>query len=94
MMASFGLVAIIANAFATHSTETSFPYLCYICMAIIKFFIPSSGGIFMVEGPALGQAALDLGLETNSSSSVSLQAKQFPTLFSRSGLFRCWALPV
>ena len=65
MMASSGLVAIIANAFATHSTEGSFPYLCYACMAIINFFIPSSGGIFMVAGPALGQAALDLGLEAN-----------------------------
>lgn len=65
MMASSGLVAIIANAFATHSSETSFPYLCYFCMAIINFFIPSSGGIFMVAGPALGQAALDLGVEAN-----------------------------
>ncbi len=65
MMASSGLVAIIANAFATHSTAGSFPYLCYVCMAIINFFIPSSGGIFMVAGPALGQAALDLGLEAN-----------------------------
>ena len=65
MMASSGLVAIIANAFATHSSEGSFPYLCYVCMAIINFFIPSSGGIFMVAGPALGQAALDLGVEAN-----------------------------
>ena len=65
MRASSGLVAIIANAFATHSTVGSFPYLCYFCMAIINFFIPSSGGIFMVAGPALGQAALDLGLEAN-----------------------------
>lgn len=65
MMASSGLVAIIANAFATYSTVGSFPYLCYFCMAIINFFIPSSGGIFMVAGPALGEAALDLGLEAN-----------------------------
>ena len=65
MMASSGLVAIIANSFAAHSTVSSFPYLCYLCMAIINFFIPSSGGIFMVAGPALGQAALDLGVETN-----------------------------
>ena len=65
MMASSGLVAIIANAFATHSTEASFPYLCYFCMAIINFFIPSSGGIFMVAGPALGEAALELGVEAN-----------------------------
>ena len=34
-------------------------------MAIINFFIPSSGGIFMVAGPALGQAALELGVEAN-----------------------------
>ena len=65
MMASSGLVAIIAGAFASHSTVGSYPYLCYACMAIINFFIPSSGGIFMVAGPALGQAALDLGLEAN-----------------------------
>lgn len=65
MMGASGLVAIIANAFATHSTATSFPFLCYFCMAIINFFIPSSGGIFMVAGPALGQAALDLGVEAN-----------------------------
>ncbi len=65
MMASSGLVTIIADAFATHSTVASYPYLCYFCMAIINFFIPSSGGIFMVAGPALGQAALDLGVETN-----------------------------
>ena len=65
MMASSGLVAIIANAFATHSTASSFPYLCYFCMAIINFFIPSSGGIFMVAGPALGEAALELGVEAH-----------------------------
>lgn len=65
MMASSGLVAIIANTFAAHSTASSFPYLSYFCMAIINFFIPSSGGIFMVAGPALGQAALDLGVEAN-----------------------------
>ena len=65
MMASSGLVAIIADAFAAHSTAGSFPYLCYFCMAIINFFIPSSGGIFMVAGPALGQAALELGVEAN-----------------------------
>ncbi|MBQ3123378.1 MAG: short-chain fatty acid transporter [Firmicutes bacterium] len=65
MMGSSGLVALIANAFATNSTAASFPYLCYFCMAVINFFIPSSGGIFMVAGPALGQAALDLGVEAN-----------------------------
>ncbi len=65
MMAASGLVAIIANTFAERSSAGSFPFLCYFAMAIINFFIPSSGGIFMVAGPALGQAALDLGVEAN-----------------------------
>ena len=34
-------------------------------MAIINFFIPSSGGIFAVCGEALGTAALRVGLEPN-----------------------------
>ena len=65
MMGSSGLVTIIANAFASISTVASYPYLCYLCMAIVNFFIPSSGGIFMVAGPSLGQAALDLGIAGN-----------------------------
>ena len=65
MMSTSGLVAIIANAFAENSNATTYPFLCYICMAIINFFIPSSGGIFMVAGPALGEAALSVGLEPN-----------------------------
>jgi Short chain fatty acids transporter len=65
MMGSSGLVKIIANAFASISTVASYPFLCYICMAFVNFFIPSSGGIFMVAGPSLGQAALDLGIAGN-----------------------------
>ncbi len=65
MMEASGLVTLIANAFADGSTAASFPYLCYFCMAIINFFIPSSGGIFMVAGRPLGEAALSVGLEPN-----------------------------
>jgi Short chain fatty acids transporter len=65
MMGASGLVFVIAQAFASISTVTSYPYLCYLCMAIVNFFIPSSGGIFMVAGPSLGQAALNLGIPAN-----------------------------
>jgi len=65
MMGASGLVALIANFFASISTVTTFPYWCYTAMAIINFFIPSSGGIFMVAGEPLGQAALNLGLDPN-----------------------------
>jgi short-chain fatty acids transporter len=65
MMASSGLVAIIANAFASSSTVFTYPYLCYICMAILNFFIPSSGGIFMVAGPPMAEAAATVGVPAN-----------------------------
>lgn len=65
MMDSSGLVTIISDAFSANSTATTFPYLCYICMAIVNFFIPSSGGIFAVCGEALGRAALAVDLEPN-----------------------------
>lgn len=63
MMGDSGLVALIANFFADISTATTYQYWCYISMAIVNFFIPSSGGIFMVAGEPLGQAALNLGIE-------------------------------
>lgn len=65
MLGSSGMVELIANAFASISTPATFHYLNYLVMAIINFFIPSSGGIFMVAGPALAQAALDLGIDGN-----------------------------
>lgn len=63
MMGDSGLVALIANFFASISTKTTYPYWCYTAMSIVNFFIPSSGGIFMVAGEPLGQAALNLGIE-------------------------------
>ncbi len=65
MMDQSGLAGIIADAFSAGTTEATYPYLCYICMAIINFFIPSSGGIFTVCGEPLGTAALDVGLDAN-----------------------------
>lgn len=62
MMDSSGLVEVIANFFARISTAATFPYWTYIAMAIVNFFIPSSGGIFMVSGPPLAKAGLSLGI--------------------------------
>lgn len=63
MMGESGLVALIANFFANISTTATYSYWCYTAMAIVNFFIPSSGGIFMVAGEPLGKAALNLGVD-------------------------------
>lgn len=65
MMGASGLVALIANFFASISTPFTFPFWTYTAMAIVNFFVPSSGGIFMIAGEPLGQAALELGIDAN-----------------------------
>lgn len=61
MMGASGMVSVLANAFVGISTVGSFPVISYIYGAILNIFIPSSGGIFMVAGPSLAEAAASLG---------------------------------
>jgi len=63
MMASSGMVALIAAFFVNISTAATFPFITYIYGAILNIFIPSSGGIFMVTGPSLAEAATSLSVD-------------------------------
>ena len=65
MMGASGMVSVLANAFVGISTAGSFPIITYIYGAILNIFIPSSGGIFMVAGPSLAEAATALGTAHN-----------------------------
>lgn len=56
MIGGSGLIAIIANYFASISTVATFPHWTYLAGVILNIFVPSSGGLFMVAGPAIGQA--------------------------------------
>jgi short-chain fatty acids transporter len=67
MMGSSGLVLLIATAFANMSTPETFIHFDYIAGAILNLFVPSSGGLFMVAGPALGSAGTMLGVPGNQS---------------------------
>lgn len=62
MMASSGLVVIIAQGFVSISTTFTYPYWTYLSGAVINFFIPSSGGIWMVQGPIMIEAGKTLGV--------------------------------
>ena len=65
MMGASGMVSVLAGAFVGISTAGSFPIITYIYGAILNIFIPSSGGIFMVAGPSLAEAAATLGTAHN-----------------------------
>jgi short-chain fatty acids transporter len=62
MMQGSGLVAIIAGWFIAISTPSTFHIFNYLSTAIVNFFVPSSGGIFIVQGPIMVKAGQALGV--------------------------------
>lgn len=65
MIGSSGLIAIIANYFASISTPDSFVHFTYLTGVILNIFVPSSGGLFMVAGPAMAAAGGLLSVPPN-----------------------------
>jgi short-chain fatty acids transporter len=65
MIGGSGMIGIIATYFASISTANTFPYWTYLTGVILNIFVPSSGGLFMVAGPAIGKAGVMLGVPAN-----------------------------
>ena len=63
MMGASGLVAIMAEWFTAVSTPFTFPIWTYLSAAFINLFIPSSGGIFIIQGPIMVKAGLAMGVD-------------------------------
>ena len=54
------LAKIIAQFFATISTDITFPMWTFLSGGIINFFVPSGGGQWAVQGPIVMPAATDI----------------------------------
>ena len=65
IMAYTGLLKVVAGWFVTISTPFIYPLVTMISSGIINMFIPSSGGIWMVQGPIMILAANKLGVAFN-----------------------------
>jgi short-chain fatty acids transporter len=65
IMAYTGLLKVVAGWFVAISTPFIFPLVTQISSGIINMFIPSSGGIWMVQGPIMILAANKLGVAFN-----------------------------
>jgi short-chain fatty acids transporter len=65
IMAYTGLLKEIATWFGSISTAFLYPLVVMIAAGIINMFIPSSGGIWMVQGPPTIMAAAQLGVPFN-----------------------------
>jgi short-chain fatty acids transporter len=62
MMGASGLVIIMAEWFTAISTPLTFPIWSYISAAFVNLFIPSAGGIFIIQGPIMIKAGMDMGV--------------------------------
>ncbi len=60
-----GLLVAIANWFTASSSPALYPVITMISSGIVNMFIPSSGGIWLVQGPPMVMAASNLGVELN-----------------------------
>jgi len=65
IMAYTGLLNVIAGWFVAISTPFIYPLVTMVSSGIINMFIPSSGGIWMVQGPIMILAAHRLGVAFN-----------------------------
>lgn len=57
MMASSGLVDIVATGFINAATPETFPLMTFLAAGFVNFFIPSGGGQWAIQGPVMMQAA-------------------------------------
>jgi len=65
IMAYTGLLKVVAGWFVAISTPFLYPLVTMLSSGIINMFIPSSGGIWMVQGPVMILAASKLGVAFN-----------------------------
>jgi short-chain fatty acids transporter len=60
MMADSGLGQIIVGGFTSVATANTLPLFSYWSASIVNLFIPSQGGQFIIQGPILIDAAIEL----------------------------------
>ena len=89
LMADSGLARLISEGFVQISSAASFPVLTFLSAALINMFIPSGGGQWVVQGPIMVPAAIELGV----SPAVTAMAVAFGDQ-NTNMLQPFWALPV
>jgi short-chain fatty acids transporter len=89
LMRDSGLVALMADYFATVATVESFPFFTFISAAIINVFVPSGGGQWAVQAPILIEASMQLGVPLSKSIMAMAYGDQLTNMMQP-----FWALPL
>lgn len=62
IMKDSGLISQIADFFVSTSTQQTYPILTFISASIVNIFVPSGGGQWVVQGPIVIKAAVEMGI--------------------------------
>ncbi len=60
MLASSGLAAVLFGGITVWATSTTYPFWVYIDAAMVNFFVPTSTGIWEIQGPLVVKTAQSL----------------------------------
>jgi len=63
IMASAGLVTMLAEWFIKHGNDTTIPVMSFFAAGIVNLFVPSGGGQWAIQGPIALEAGLASGIE-------------------------------
>lgn len=89
IMASTGLLAMIATWFVSISTPETYPLLSMLSAGIVNFAVPSGGGQWAVQGPIAVEAAAQLGLQSHIAVMTVMMGDQITNLIQP-----FWLLPL
>lgn len=84
-----GLYLLFTQFFLDVSTASSFPFYTMLSAAIVNVFVPSGGGQWIVQGPIVVDAALNLGVSIPKSVMALAYGDQLTNMIQP-----FWALPL
>ncbi|MBK42705.1 MAG: short-chain fatty acid transporter [Flavobacteriaceae bacterium] len=57
-----GLINVLSDFFISISSQTTLPIFTFFSAAIVNIFVPSGGGQWVIQGPIIIEAAMNLGV--------------------------------
>tara|TARA_B110000037_G_C17094620_1_gene495463 strand:- start:67 stop:1437 length:1371 start_codon:yes stop_codon:yes gene_type:complete len=84
-----GMIENFSNYFVSISNETTFPIFTFLSAGIVNIFVPSGGGQWVIQGPVIVKASLELGIPLHKSILALAYGDQITNM-----LQPFWALPL
>jgi short-chain fatty acids transporter len=84
-----GMVTLISDQFVLLSNDTTFPIFSFLSAGLVNIFIPSGGGQWVIQGPILIKAAIELNIPFGKTVMALAYGDQITNM-----LQPFWALPL